>query len=64
MKEILIYSLATVAALIMLGYSMHMLVGGLVSRVTEFVIISIACLMGLVVISYMVWDVVRRRRNF
>lgn len=64
MREIIIYSVAALGSLFVLGYSVHMLVGGLVSAETEFWIITAACIIGAVVIAVMAWDVVRRRRGY
>lgn len=62
MKEIILYSIAAVSSLVVLGYSIHMFVGGLVSPVTERYLIAGACAIGLVIIALMYWDVARRRR--
>ena len=61
MKEIIVYLIAAVAGLTVLGYSVHMLIGGLVSRATEYTVIAIACALGAAVLGFMAWDVVRRR---
>lgn len=62
MKEILIYCLAAVASLSILGYSIHMFVGGLVAPETEHLLIGVGCGIGLVVMGLMAYDVARRRR--
>jgi hypothetical protein len=62
MKEVIVYLIAAVSALIILGYSMHMFVTGLVSPETERWLIIGACAVGSLVIGFMAWDVVRRRR--
>jgi len=61
MKEFIIYTIAAISSLIVLGYSVHMFVGGLVSEDTETWLISAACTIGFAVISFMYWDVMRRR---
>jgi len=61
MKELIIYSIAAISSLVVLGYSVHMFVGGLVSKETETWLISAACIIGFGVISFMYWDVIRRR---
>lgn len=61
MKEIIVYLIAAVAGLTILGYSVHMLIGGLVSSVTEYTVIAVAVLVGAVVIGFLAWDVVKRR---
>lgn len=61
MKEIIVYLIAAVAGLTILGYSVHMLIGGLVSSATEYTVIAVAVLVGAVVIGFLAWDVVKRR---
>jgi len=63
MKELLIYLLVAFAGLSVLGYSVHMFVGGLVSPATEYTIIAVVCLLGALVMAFMAWDVLRRRRT-
>lgn len=63
MKEALIYSIAGVAGISILGYSVHMIIGGLVDPQTEQAIIIGLCLLGTGVIGFMAWDVVRRRKR-
>lgn len=61
MKEVIFYGVVGVSALFILGYSIHMLIGGLVAPETERRIIIAACLAGVGVMAYMVWDVRKRR---
>jgi hypothetical protein len=61
MKEIVVYLIAAIAGLTILGYSVHMLIGGLVSRATEYTVIAFAVLVGAVVLGFLAWDVVKRR---
>lgn len=63
MKEIGFYSFIALSALVILGYSVHMLVGGLVSPQLERWLIAAACLVGALLIALMAWDVIGRRRN-
>lgn len=63
MKEILIYALAACASITVFGFSVHMLIGGLVSPELETMLIAAACLAAAGVIGYMVQDVMRRRRG-
>lgn len=63
MKEILLYAIAAVSSIVVLGYSVHMFVGGLVTRETEILLITIACTVGTIVIGVMAWDVIRRRKK-
>jgi len=62
MKEVVFYLIAAAISLVVLGYTVHMFVGGLVSPTAERWLIAAACLAGLAVVSFMAWDVVRRRR--
>lgn len=64
MKEAALYAVAALGSLFLLGYSIHMLVGGLVSEQTEFWLITGACAIGAVVIGYMAYDVIRKRRGY
>ncbi len=61
MVEILIFLVAAVGGLFIAGFSVHMLVGGLVSPATENQLIYIVCAIIFCVIAYMAWDVVQRR---
>lgn len=63
MKELVIYLLAAISSLTILGYSVHMFVTGLVSPETERLLIIGACLAGVAVIGFMFWDVLRRRKG-
>ncbi len=63
MKEVIFYLVVAIAALFVLGYSVHMFVGGLVSENTEWLLITIACLIGLAVMGFMTWDVLKRRKR-
>lgn len=61
MVEIITFLVAGIGALFITGYSVHMLIGGLVSPKTENELIVVACLVVLCAIAYMVWDVLERR---
>ncbi len=61
MVEILIFLVAAIGALLIAGYSVHMVVGGLVSAESEKQIIFLVCAIVFGVIVYMAWDVVQRR---
>lgn len=62
-KEIVIYTIAACASITVFGFSVHMLIGGLVSPELETTLITIACLAAAGVIGYMVRDVLQRRRS-
>jgi hypothetical protein len=63
LQEIVVYLIVAVGSLFVLGYAVHMLVGGLVKPETEYLLIEIVCALDLAAIGYMVWDVIRRRRG-
>ena len=62
-KEIILYTLAGLTSVFVLGYSVHMLIGSMVSPTTERWAITIACSIGVVVIIFMMWDVTRQRKK-
>ena len=62
MKEIVLYILAAISSVIVLGYTVHMFVGGLVKPETEIRLIAIACFVGVLVIAMMAWNIIRRRK--
>lgn len=63
MKEIILLALVAVSSIFILGYSLHMLIGGLVSPETEQWIITAACIVGAIIVAFMGWDIVRQRRS-
>ena len=63
MKEILIYGFIAVSSMVLWSYVVHMMIGGLVSEETEYLVMGIAVTIGIIVISAMTWDVIQRRRG-
>lgn len=63
MKEIILLTMAAVSSIFILGYSIHMLIGGLVSPTTEQWIIAVACVIGVAAVTFMGWDIIRQRRQ-
>lgn len=63
MKEILIYAFIAVSSMVLWSYVVHMLIGGLVSEETEYLVMGIAVAIGVIIIGTMTWDVVQRRRG-
>ena len=61
--EALIYLIVALSSLFVMGYAVHMLVGGLVSKETEYFLIMLTCIIGVVAIGLMAWDVIKRRRG-
>lgn len=62
-KEIIIFSLVSISSIFILGYSVHMFIGGLVSEETETIVITIACILGTLVVAYMAWDIINIRKK-
>jgi hypothetical protein len=63
MQEALIYLVVAISSVIAMGYATHMMVGGLVSPETEYLLIVLACVITIAVIGYMAWDVIQRRKG-
>ena len=63
MKEIIIYTIAAIACLAILAYSIHMFVGGLVSAELEKILMIGGTFIGAIVIGLMARDVVRTRKK-
>lgn len=63
MREYLILIVIAISSLFILGYSVHMFIGGLVSAQTERLIISIVCSIGAIVLVFLGLDIVRHRRR-
>ncbi|RFC32479.1 MAG: hypothetical protein DID92_2727745473 [Candidatus Nitrotoga sp. SPKER] len=62
-QEIIIYLVVALSSLFIMSYAVHMLVGGLVSKETEHLLIAVTCLIGVMAIGFMVWDVTQRRKG-
>ena len=63
LKEIAILIIVSFSSLFILGYSVHMFIGGLVSESTERWAIGIACTIGLIIIGFLIADILRQRRQ-
>lgn len=63
MTEILIYLAIAIGSLLMMSYTVHMFVGGLVSTETEYFLIAVTCLGVVGIIGYMTWDVIQKRKG-
>jgi len=62
MREIIVYSMLSTTSLIMLGYTVHMFIGGLVSERTEHIVMAVVVGIGATGIGLLARDVVKRRR--
>lgn len=63
MKEVIVYGIVAVSSLVLLGYTVHMFIGGIVSERTENIAMAVVVVIGAVAIGFMAWDVIRRRRS-
>lgn len=63
LQEIFVYLVVAISSLFILGFSVHMLIGGMVKPDTEYFLIELVCLADLAVIGYMTWDVIQRRKG-
>ncbi|WP_455208304.1 hypothetical protein [Kaarinaea lacus] len=63
MKELVILIFVAISSLFILGYSIHMFVGGLVSPQTEKISIIAAVIIGGVILVFLGLDIVRQRRK-
>ncbi|WP_455202652.1 hypothetical protein [Kaarinaea lacus] len=63
MKEIIILIFVAISSLFILGYSVHMFIGGLVSPEAEKVSIVIACSIGAVILMLLGLDIIKQRRK-
>lgn len=63
MKEIFILIFVAISSLFILGYSIHMLIGGLVSPQTEKLAIMVACVIGTLILIFLGLDIVKQRRK-
>ena len=63
MREIIILIIVAISSLFILGYSIHMFIGGLVSPQTEKISISVAVVIGFVVLVLLGLDIIRQRRK-
>ena len=62
-REAVIYILVAISSMLMISYTVHMFVGGLVSDRSEHAIMAVAVGLWACVIAALAWDVVRRRRT-
>jgi len=63
MREIILYAIAAISSVVVLGYTVHMFIGGLVKPETESRVITIACIVGALMINLIAWNVIRRQRK-
>lgn len=61
MRPIILFTVGAMASLFILGFAVHMFIGGLVQPLTEKIVIAGAVLVGASAIGWMTWDVLHRR---
>jgi len=61
MHAIIMYIIGAIASLVILGYTVHMFVGGIVSPAAEHTITAVVVGIGAIAIFWMTRDVLRRR---
>ena len=62
-KEIIILFVISISSVFILGFSIHMFIGGIVSETTEQWTIISACIIGAIVVGFLVIDIFRQRRQ-
>ncbi len=61
MRAIIMYAVGAIASLVIMGYAVHMFIGGMVSPTAEHAIIAVIVSIGAAAIAWMTWDVLNRR---
>lgn len=61
MKEAIIYLIVAVSSLLLMAYTVHMFVGGLVEEETQEMITIIVLGVAATVMAFLGWDIVMRR---
>jgi len=63
MKETIIYLIVAISSLLLMAYTVHMFVGGLVDEETENTILVVVLGITAAVMGVMGWDIVKRRTS-
>jgi len=61
MRTVFMYTVGATASLVILGYTVHMFIGGMVSPSAEHIITALVVGLGAIAIFWMTWDILRRR---
>ncbi len=64
MKEIIIYTISGCSSLLILAYTVHMFIGGMVAEQTEYTIMVIVDLIALSTMIIMARNVLRKRSGY
>lgn len=63
MKEIIVYGIAAISSLILLAYTVHMFIGGLVSERTETIAMIVVAGIGAIAIGVLARRAIKIRRG-
>jgi len=63
MKELIIYLLVATSTTVLMAYSVHMVLGGLVEKATEHRVMAVVVTLTVIAIGFMFWDVIKKRRE-
>lgn len=63
MKDFIIVSIVAISFVFILGYVVHMLIGGLVEPATEKMTIITVCTIGIGIVIYLGLDILKQRRK-
>jgi len=63
MKELIIYLLVATSTTVLMAYSVHMVLGGLVEESTEHRVMAVVVMLTVIAIGFMFWDVIKKRRE-
>jgi len=63
MRESILYGFSACVSILMISYTVHIFIGGLVSERTEYLIMSIVIGITVCVIGWMVRDILKSRLN-
>jgi len=61
MRTVIMYVIGAIASLVIMGYTVHMFIGGMVSPATEHIVTAIVIGIGAIAIFWMTRDVLKRR---
>ena len=63
MKDIIIVVIVAISFVFILGYTVHMFIGGLVEPETENMTIIAVCTVGLGIVIFLGLDIIKQRRK-
>jgi len=63
MKEIIIFAIIALCSLVILGYTVHMFIGGIVSAATEQWSIIAAVCIGFIILIILGLDIIKHRKR-